>query len=87
MSVIIMNEKETRKVAQMGNSLGIGLPKNIVDSLNIKRGDEIEFVVKENSITLSKKNKLEDQLDVEMIKMLSETFEEHDEVFKRLKAK
>lgn len=78
--------KEIRKVGQTGNSLSIGLPKKIADQLNIQRGDELEFNVKDGKIILDKKNKLEDQLDdVEMVNMLSETFEEHANVFERLK--
>ncbi|MGY0691894.1 AbrB/MazE/SpoVT family DNA-binding domain-containing protein [Virgibacillus sp. FSP13] len=81
----MMADKKTRKVTQMGNSLGIGLPKDIVAALNIKRGDEIEFEVQDNRMMLSKKTSLEDQVDVEMMKMLSETFKEHHRVFERLK--
>ncbi|MCP3029620.1 AbrB/MazE/SpoVT family DNA-binding domain-containing protein [Halobacillus sp. A5] len=85
MSGMALSKKETRKVVQTGNSLGVGLPKSIIDSLKIKRGDEIEFDVKDNQIILNKKRKWEEEVDTEMLEMLSETFEEHDEVFKNLK--
>ena len=77
--------KETRKVTQFGNSLGVGIPRKIVDSLNIRRGDEIEFEVKNDQIVLKRNSKLEDQVDVEMLKMLQETFQDHNELFERLK--
>lgn len=84
--IMAQNDKEIRKVNQTGNSLSVGLPKKIADHLNIKRGDEIEFDVKDGKIVLDKKSKLEDQLeDPEMVKMLSETFQEHSTVFERLK--
>lgn len=84
MSVMTMN-KETRKVTQFGNSLGVGIPKKILDALHISRGDEIEFEVKNDLIVLKRKEKLEDQVDLEMLKMLQETFEDHNELFERLK--
>ncbi len=80
-----MSKKEVRKVVQTGNSLSVGLPKKIIDSLNIKRGDEIEFDVKDNQIVLKKKRNWEQEVDTEMLEMLAETFEEHNEVFERLK--
>ncbi|WP_430787106.1 AbrB/MazE/SpoVT family DNA-binding domain-containing protein [Virgibacillus flavescens] len=84
MRVMKMN-KETRKVTQFGNSLGVGIPRKIIDSLNIRRGDEIEFEVKDDMIILKRNSKLEDQVDIEMVKMLQETFQDHNELFKRLK--
>ncbi|AUJ23821.1 AbrB/MazE/SpoVT family DNA-binding domain-containing protein [Virgibacillus dokdonensis] len=78
-------EKETRKVSKLGNSLGVGIPKSMVDALNIRRGDELEFEVKENALVIKRKEKLEDQLEPEFLRMIQETMEEHDELFKRLK--
>ncbi|WP_028783973.1 AbrB/MazE/SpoVT family DNA-binding domain-containing protein [Thalassobacillus devorans] len=80
-----LRKKETRKVVQTGNSLGVGLPKAIIDSLNIARGDEIEFEVKDDQIILNKKRKWEDEVDIELVKMLAETLDEHDQVFKKLR--
>ncbi|GGF22944.1 hypothetical protein GCM10010954_22190 [Halobacillus andaensis] len=80
-----MRKKETRKVVQIGSSFGIELPQSIIDSLKIKRGDEIEFDVRNNQIVLSRKRKWEDEVDAEMLDMLSETLKEHDQVFKNLK--
>ncbi|MGP4071077.1 AbrB/MazE/SpoVT family DNA-binding domain-containing protein [Piscibacillus sp. B03] len=77
--------KESRKVVQTGNSLSVGLPKSIVEQLNIKRGDEFEIDVKDDQIILNKKRKWEEEFDSEIVEMLAETFEEHEEVFRRLK--
>lgn len=84
MSVINL-AKESRKVVQTGNSLSVGLPKSIVEQLNIKRGDEFEIDVKDDQIILNKKRKWEEEFDSEVVEMLAETFEEHEEVFRRLK--
>ncbi|GAA0606220.1 hypothetical protein GCM10009001_24300 [Virgibacillus siamensis] len=85
MGVGAMAKKEVRKVNQTGNSLSVGLPKSIVDALEIKRGDEMEFEVEDNQIILSKKENWEDHVDTEMVEMLRETFDEHYEVFRNLK--
>jgi antitoxin MazE len=46
----------TRKVARMGNSLGIGLPKVIVDHLQVQQGDEIDMVLgADGKITLHRR--------------------------------
>ncbi|MFD1395624.1 hypothetical protein ACFQ40_07600 [Kroppenstedtia eburnea] len=45
MSVKEMALKGFGKVGNMGNSLGLGIPKDIVDKLNIKSGDEYEVSV------------------------------------------
>ncbi|SFO89255.1 AbrB/MazE/SpoVT family DNA-binding domain-containing protein [Salibacterium halotolerans] len=80
-----MSAKESRKVTQTGNSLSVGLPKSITDSLKIKRGDDIEFEVQDNKIVLNKKRKWEEDVDPEMLDMLAETFEDHHDVFEKLK--
>lgn len=79
------NKKEIRKVNQTGNSLGVGLPKNISDALDIKRGDEIVFELKDDYVILNKKVNWEDKVDTEMLEMLQETFDEHHDVLKNLK--
>lgn len=85
MSEIVMNEKEIRKVNQTGNSLSVGLPKKIVDTLDIKKGDEMVFEVKEGEVLLKKQTYWEDKVDTELLDMLTETFEEHHHVFENLK--
>ncbi|MDQ0297847.1 antitoxin component of MazEF toxin-antitoxin module [Salibacterium salarium] len=56
-SVIAMSAKEGHKVSQTGNSLSVGLPKSITNSLKIKRGDELEFDIHDNKLVLNKKRK------------------------------
>ncbi|WP_096438667.1 AbrB/MazE/SpoVT family DNA-binding domain-containing protein [Alteribacter populi] len=86
MSVMNVKNEEVRKVSRMGNSLGVGIPKSIIDTLKLEKGDELQFTVDSNNrIMLEKKNKLEDRVDPELLEMLAETFEEHDEVFRNLK--
>ncbi len=42
------------KIQKWGNSNGIRLPKIILDTLNLNNNDELEIVIKENNIVLSK---------------------------------
>lgn len=42
------------KLVSWGNSVGLNLPKPIRDSLNLKAGDEVEIVDKEDSIIIKK---------------------------------
>ncbi|MDA8611276.1 AbrB/MazE/SpoVT family DNA-binding domain-containing protein [Candidatus Pacebacteria bacterium] len=42
------------KVSKWGNSLGIRLPKKIVDQLKIEEGSEIRINQKENKVEMSK---------------------------------
>ncbi len=42
------------KIQRWGNSNGIRLPKIILDTLNLNNNDELDIVIKENNIILSK---------------------------------
>ncbi|MDC3412873.1 AbrB/MazE/SpoVT family DNA-binding domain-containing protein [Terrihalobacillus insolitus] len=91
MSVITVNGKrEYRKVTQLGNSLAVGIPKSITEILGISKGDELEFSLNENNelvLRPNRKNALLENMDMEMIDMLYETFSENDELLKSLKDK
>lgn len=54
------------KIARWGNSLGIRIPKQIVEQAQLKEGDEIEISREENRLILTpqkKKYTLEELLD------------------------
>jgi len=40
------------KIRKLGNSLGVILPKDVLDIMNIKENDEIEIVTKSKQIEL-----------------------------------
>lgn len=40
------------KIRQIGNSFGIILPKDILDALELKDGDEIDMEMKQKTIEL-----------------------------------
>lgn len=42
-------------VSKWGNSLGIRVPINVVNTLSIKNGDTLNYEIKDNQLILSKK--------------------------------
>lgn len=73
----------------MGNSLGVGIPKEVVDELNIKQGDEYEVTAdpKTGVITARpvKKIVMGEGLTPEMKDELKDIFKRYDETLKNLK--
>ncbi|MBP9479267.1 MAG: AbrB/MazE/SpoVT family DNA-binding domain-containing protein [Sebaldella sp.] len=45
-------------IIKIGNSYGSLIPKKILDTLDIKLGDEIDFEIKENAILIKKHEKV-----------------------------
>ena len=45
-------------IIKIGNSYGSLIPKKILDKLNIKLGDEIDFEIKENTLLIKKHEKV-----------------------------
>ena len=44
-------------IIKISNSYGVLIPENILDRLNIKLGDEIDFEIKDNGILIKKHDK------------------------------
>lgn len=60
MSVKVMQEKRyTRRINQVGNSLSVGIPKDVTKAMNINKGDEIEVIFDEerDEIIMKKVNR------------------------------
>lgn len=78
-----------RKAGKMGNSIGIVIPKDIVEALGISAGDEFE--VKANpqdkviTITPIKKVPMGGVSNEEIKEMLKDVFARYDNTFKNLK--
>lgn len=80
--------KGYRKVGRMGNSLGIGIPKEIVEKMNIQPGDEYEVVADLSTHVISVRpvRKIPvGGLTPEMKQELERIFERYDQTFKNLK--
>ena len=45
-------------IIKISNSYGVLIPENILDRLNIKLGDEIDFEIKENTLLIKKHEKV-----------------------------
>jgi antitoxin MazE len=61
------------KIKKWGNSLGVRIPKDILENLGIKEGWEVELIEKENSIELKpihKKNLKKKYLSQKMKKQI-----------------
>ncbi|SFJ43669.1 antitoxin MazE [Thermoflavimicrobium dichotomicum] len=84
-----MEIKGYRKAGRMGNSLGIEIPKEIAEKLNIKAGDDFEVTANtetgEITIRHVKKIPLAGGLTPEMEKELEDIFKRYENTFKNLK--
>lgn len=49
--------KVEKKVARVGNSLGIIIDRTLNASLKVKKGDMLEIECKENKLVIERKNK------------------------------
>lgn len=74
-----------RKLTIVGNSLGITLPIEMVNTANLAFEDELEVEFKGEIILRKNKNvKLLQGVDAEFMEVVSEVIKAHDEAFKGL---
>lgn len=65
-----------RTVIQVGNSLGVTLPKEILEDLNVKQGDKINISRNENGkYELSKKESIKVSADLDIDQEFMDGFE------------
>ena len=50
-------------VSKWGNSLGIRVPINVVNTLSIKSGDMLNYEIKDNQLILSKKTSTKEMFE------------------------
>lgn len=72
-----------RKITNVGNSLGVTLPINFINSLELEKGDQIDIQVQDDSIIL-KKSKPEKRIDDDLLKLIFEEMEAHDAALREL---
>ncbi|MEH7336263.1 AbrB/MazE/SpoVT family DNA-binding domain-containing protein [Neobacillus drentensis] len=81
--------RRTRRVARMGNSLGIGIPAEFVDLFKIERGDEFEFSINEETKEIIIKPVqvmgMPKGVRPEVMKALGKAFSKYDQTFRNLK--
>jgi putative addiction module antidote len=69
-------------VIQIGNSIGVVIPKNLRDGL--KAGDKVIVGGKPDNITVSPIKKQKSEVDAKFMKMVDEFITEHEDVLKEL---
>ena len=62
-----------------GNSLGIRIPSQVAEQLDIKPGDDLEFCVKDQSFILKKKGKKRPTLN-ELLAKIPDNWNPHGEI-------
>ena len=55
---IIWEGLKMSSIIKIGNSYGVLIPEKILDRLNIKLGDEVDFEIKENTLIIKKHEKV-----------------------------
>lgn len=75
-----------RKVTKIGNSMGITLPAELLKSVGLTQGDDVQIDMKDKKIIIQKKEQisLPDSVDAEFTKILNDVIKEHDRAFKGL---
>lgn len=81
-------KRYSRKVGRMGNSLGLSLPKVLVEKLGVAQGDEIELIENAHGEIVLRKVKsvgLPENIRPEVLEAFYDIFEEDIDIFKDLK--
>jgi putative addiction module antidote len=68
------------KIRKIGNSLGVLLPKDVIDQLKVKEGDTLDVVPTETGVTLSVSDEEVDKL----MQMAERIMDENREVLRAL---
>ncbi|TGA98971.1 AbrB family transcriptional regulator [Sporolactobacillus shoreae] len=79
-----------RKIFKMGNSYGSTYPIEVLEHLNAKPGDQVEFKLQaDGTVTIKKKNnvQLPDGIDPELIKTVTGVMNQYDRAIKELAKK
>ncbi|MFT8871906.1 MAG: AbrB/MazE/SpoVT family DNA-binding domain-containing protein [Sporolactobacillus sp.] len=76
-----------RKIFKMGNSYGSTYPREVLDHLNVKPGDEITFENMSDGTVIIKKREaisLPDGIDAAFMTMVNDIVRDNDAVFRGL---
>ncbi|PTM56810.1 hypothetical protein [Desmospora activa] len=79
--------KGYRKAGRMGNSLGLGIPKGIVDKLGVKSGDEYEITADPKTGVITSRPIQRLGVDPQLLRDLDELIDEYGEALEKLKDK
>ncbi|PAD92339.1 AbrB/MazE/SpoVT family DNA-binding domain-containing protein [Shouchella clausii] len=78
-----------RKITRIGNSLGITLPQEVLDHLQVKQGDEIQLrLEKDGTVSFKRQKKLNydvlEGIDQEFLDGMQDLFDNYDQTLKNL---
>lgn len=78
---------QTRKITQVGNSLGMTLSSEMLDCLKVTKGEDIQVEMKEGELVIKKIKQVEYPTGIseDFFDILNETVEEYDATLKELK--
>jgi antitoxin MazE len=91
MSVEMLEKKQektyTRRISQIGNSLGVNIPKDIIKALNMGRGDEIEvsFDKESGEIMIKRANRIPEGVRPDVLKAMNRAIVKYDDALRNLK--
>jgi antitoxin MazE len=83
----MIKERTARKITKIGNSSGITLPKEILEKINLKNGDEVFLELKGNEIIIKKKMALPQNISPDFFEILEGSMNEYDNTIKALRDK
>jgi putative addiction module antidote len=83
----MIKERAERKITKVGNSSGITLPKELLEKINLKTGDEVYLELKGNEIIIKKKISLNQNISPDFFEILESSMDEYDSTIKALRDK
>ncbi|WP_326515256.1 AbrB/MazE/SpoVT family DNA-binding domain-containing protein [Staphylococcus hominis] len=72
----------SRKVRRAGNSLVVSIPNEVLEALDIKEGNNVQFNIKDNQVYLEKEVNEQERF----YKLLEETMNDYHEALDRIGA-
>ncbi|OJH01913.1 addiction module antitoxin [Staphylococcus hominis] len=73
----------SRKVRRAGNSLVVSIPNEVLETLDIKEGNNVQFNIKDNQVYLEKEVNEQERF----YKLLEETMNDYHEALDRMGVK
>lgn len=83
----VVSRIQTRKITQIGNSLGMTLSPEMLECLSVTKGEDIQVEMKEDELVIKKIKQVEYPAGIseDFFDVLNETVEKYDATLKELK--
>jgi antitoxin MazE len=80
-------KKQYRKIGKLGNSLGISIPKEYVEEMNIQQGDVWEITKEGGQLVIKPIKETQTTIDVspEVLRAFDRAIGRYDQAFKNLR--